>query len=105
MSNKIKDGQLRVWWIPQVPMKPFYVMVNNLEEAKLMLDTLADYDKFQYDNKVKPDYSNMGGLEIWDERDEEDEKGEKWADWGEEIGDDFDKYCENNNVRGKNNEI
>lgn len=41
MNNKIKDGQLRVWWIPQVPqmpMKPFYAMVNNLEEAKYRLN-------------------------------------------------------------------
>ena len=29
--------ELRVWWIPQVPMKPFYAEVETLREAKLLL--------------------------------------------------------------------
>ncbi len=54
----------RVWWIPQVPMSPFYVPVKTTEEAILILDTLARYDLFQIATNVKPDYSNAGGLEI-----------------------------------------
>lgn len=65
--------KLRVWWIPQVPMKAFYVPVENLVEAKLLLDTLANYDLFQYENRVKPDYCNAGGLHVF-------EDGE-WIDW------------------------
>lgn len=57
---------LRVWWIPQVPMKPFYYPVKDIETAKILLDVLALYDKFQYKNNVKPNYSNAGGLEEWD---------------------------------------
>ena len=91
----MKDKQLRVWWIPQVPMDPFYVLVNNLQEAKLLIDTLGRYDAFEFDNKVKPDYSNTGGLQIWDEELEADEDFEKWCDWtDEETGMDFDEYCE-----------
>lgn len=87
----MKDKQLRVWWIPQVPMEPFRVQVNNLREAKLLIDTLADYDNFQYHNNIKPDYSNAGGVEIWDEEIDE------WSDWyDEETGADFDEYCEEN---------
>jgi hypothetical protein len=56
----------RVWWIPQVPMKAFEVDVDTLAEAKLLIDVLADYDLFQYENKVKPDYCNTGGITRWD---------------------------------------
>ena len=80
-----KRGDLRVWWIPQVPMDAFYVSVNNAIEAKLILNTLADYDQFQLDNNIKPDYSNTGGLEVF-------EDGE-WTDWYEkEYGQDIDAY-------------
>lgn len=79
---KIIEGSLRVWWIPQVPMKPFIVPVENLREAKLLLSTLADYDIFQFENNIKPDYSNAGGLEVF-------ENGE-WADWEDEDGNSID---------------
>lgn len=89
-----KNGQLRVWWIPQIPMKPFEVLVDDLKQAKLLLDTLADYDAFQYENDIKPDYSNTGGLTIWEEDLDPDEDGLKWCDWyDEETGMDFDEYC------------
>lgn len=77
-----QPGSLRVWWIPQVPMDPFIVPVNNLREAKLLLDTLAKYDAFQFDNNIKPDYSNVGGLSVF-------EDGE-WCDWYDEDGNDID---------------
>lgn len=74
--------QLRVWHIPQVPMKPFYVSVASVNEAILILTTLWDYDAFQYENKVKPDYCNASGLEVF-------EDGE-WCDWCDEDGNDID---------------
>lgn len=74
-----KDGDLRVWWIPQVPMKAFNVPVKTVDEAKLLLRTLADYDLFQYENRIKPDYCNMGGLEVFE--------AEGWMEW---ESDDFD---------------
>ena len=55
--------KLRVWWIPQVPMKPFHFTVFTLCEAKMLIIALGEYDLFQYKNKIKPDYSNAGGLE------------------------------------------
>lgn len=81
-----EDKKLRVWWIPQVPMKVFHVEVRNLREAKLMLETLAYYDQFQFENRVKPDYCNAGGLEIFDD-------GE-WIDWENEDGLDIDNVDE-----------
>jgi hypothetical protein len=73
-------NQLRVWWIPQIPMTPFYVPVKSTDEAKLILETLANYDIFQFENNVKPDYSNTGGLEVlvdgeWEEWENEDGEG------------------------------
>ena len=92
--SKMKQGQLKVWWVPQVPMKSFDVLVDNLRQAKLLLDTLANYDLFQYENNIKPDYSNAGGLMIWDEDIDPDKNGEYWTIWYDpETGMDFDEYC------------
>ncbi len=79
-----KNGDLRVWWIPQVPMEAFYVYVQSLVEAKKILTVLADYDMFQYKNNVKSDYCNVGGLQIY-----EKEEGE-WLDWESEDGESID---------------
>jgi hypothetical protein len=72
-DEKPKEGDLQIWWIPQVPMESFNMPVASIEEATLLLKTLARYDLFQYENNVKPDYCNMGGLSIF-------ENGE-WTDW------------------------
>lgn len=74
---------LRVWWIPQVPMKAFYVPVASVAEGVKILDILANYDIFQYENRVKPDYCNTGGLQML-------EDGE-WVDWCSEDGDEDPK--------------
>lgn len=60
-----KQDELRVWWIPQVPMNPFWVPVANVAEAAKILEVLAFYDMFQFRNRVKGDYCNMGGLEVF----------------------------------------
>jgi hypothetical protein len=75
-------GQLRVWHIPQVPMIAFRVNVKNIEEAKKVLEVLATYDLFQLKHKIKPDYSNAAGLEIFD--------GKEWLEWEDKDGNDID---------------
>lgn len=91
--EEIKDGQLKVWWTPQVPMKSFNVFVKDIYEAKKIIDVLADYDMFQYKNNIKPDYCSTGGLAVWDDILEPDESGEKWTDWHDEETDyDIDDY-------------
>lgn len=52
----------RVWWIPQIPMEAFRVAVPDLETGILLCDVLASYDRFQFEHRVKPDYSNVGGI-------------------------------------------
>jgi hypothetical protein len=71
-------SDLRIWWVPQIPMKPFRVSVANLAQAKLLLKTLADYDRFQFENNVKPDYCNAGGLEVFRDGD--------WEEWESDDG-------------------
>lgn len=84
---KPQPGDLRVWWVPQVPGKALYIPVQDLNQAHLLLETLAHYDAFQYTNNIKPDYCNAGGLHEFD--------GEDWCDWiDEETGDEFEAYCE-----------
>lgn len=69
MSTKLK-----VWWIPQIPMKAFEVEVSSIQEGVQIMDVLAGYDAFQFENNVKPDYCNSGGIVVLDEDGE-------WVDW------------------------
>jgi len=80
-----KPNDLRVWWIPQVPGKAFRVPVASAAEAQALLNTLARYDQFQLENRIKPEFCNAGGLECF-------EDGE-WCEWyDEETGEDIDSY-------------
>lgn len=70
-------NQYRVWWIPQIPMKAFVVAVETAEQGQWLCDVLADYDAFQYEHRVKPDYSNAGGVQQlvdgeWEDVDDDD---------------------------------
>ena len=80
-KGKTEPIQLRVIWVPQVPMKPFIVPVESLREAAKILDVLSCYDLFQYENKVKPDYTNMGSLEVFDSNDTTDSPDGSWVNW------------------------
>jgi hypothetical protein len=78
--------EFKLWWIPQVPMKPFEVEIASIDEGRKLSTILANYDKFQFENKVKPDYCNVGGIsfrhpkvtegEWWDVPEDQDE----WQD-------------------------
>ena len=82
-------GDLQVWWIPQVPMKGFTVDVKSITEGAKILKVLADYDIFQFENNIKPDYSNAGGLLIWT-GDHDGEGNPGWNDWYDEETDEDD---------------
>ena len=85
--HKPNEGDLQVWWVPQVPMKAFEVPVKTPAEAVLVLDVLAKYDAFQFENNVKGDYWNAGGLNVF-------EDGE-WCDWySPEDNMDIDEWAE-----------
>lgn len=81
---------LKVWWTPQVPMDAFEALVPDVATAAAILDVLADYDAFQFENRVKGDYCNAGGLMIL--RDD----GE-WEDWEDPATcADFDEWRDEN---------
>ena len=84
-------GHLRICHSPQIPCKPFEVFPLSLEEAKKIMDILAQYDLFQFKNKIKPDYSNITTLEMWGEKEKE------WLSWEDDEGREFDEYCRDKN--------
>lgn len=65
MAKQTFDLKFRVWHIPQVPGAAFHVEVRDYAEAKRLQDTLADYDLFQFNNNIKPDYSNASGVQVY----------------------------------------
>lgn len=75
--------RLRVWHIPQVPGKPFYVYTDDIREAKKIMAILAVYDLSQLENRIKPDFTNTNGVQRYDETEKE------WTDWDIETEDDY----------------
>src|SRR5271166_1545240 len=57
--------KFKVWWKPQIPMKAFKTEVTSREEGLKLCNILADYDIFQFENNIKPDYCNTGGVIAW----------------------------------------
>lgn len=86
------DTHLQVWWSPQLGSKaitPFVMPVHSFNEAKLIYNTLANYDLYQHENAIKPDYSNMGGLQYWDEG------YQAWKEYTDEDGYSFSEVLMN----------
>ena len=65
--------KFRIWWLPQVGVgiKSFYKEVSSFDEGQLICDILADYDLYQLNNSIKPDYCNAGGIQYFDENDQD----------------------------------
>ena len=85
-------NKMRVWWIPQVGAinEAFHIPVQSVEEGRKVMDILSAYDAYQLQNRIKPDYCNVGGLEIYNPETEE------YEDWYFETEDgyfdDVDEY-------------
>lgn len=80
------EAKIKIWHIPQVPGKAFEVVVPDLATAVLLCNTLAQYDLFQYENNIKPDYANANGISIlfsgeteWESIDPDDEYDLEYA--------------------------
>lgn len=78
--------RFKVWHVPQVPMSPFEVEVGDYVTAKLIQNTLAGYDLFQYENNIKPDYANASGISVWVPQEQE------WWDVDDESLDEIVEY-------------
>lgn len=79
------EQKLRVWWIPQVGAgsEAFYVPVKSVEEGKRVMNMLAAYDAYQLQNRIKPDYCNTGGLQVYNP------EVADYEDWYLETEDDY----------------
>ena len=78
----------KVWYIPQVPMKSFDVEVENVEQAVKLYETIVKFSIFEFKNRIKPDYSDAGWIQYYNEEieDWEDLEGLDWyEDWEEEL--------------------
>lgn len=94
-ENGKHKGALRVWWISRVPIAddddPFEVDVSSVEEAVSVMEILARYDGYQWDHHIRPDYTSIGGLSVWDVHDDGSVDGSlgEWVDWEDpETGED-----------------
>lgn len=81
-----KEGDARIWWIPQIGMEGvFYHSVPSVEEGYRVCDILGRYDLFQFENRVKPDYANVGGVEIHEDGEWCEMDKEEW-EWRKQEG-------------------
>ena len=85
--SESKEGDLRVWWLPQMPCESFNVPVEDIKQAKFLLDALAKYDIFQFERNMKGFYANAGGLELFVDR--------EWIEWQSDDGLEIDDVDEN----------
>ena len=70
LSENPRFGHVRLWHVPQVPGPAFHwyfgdIKLGAVVLAQRMCDALAAYDAFQYANRIKPDYSNASGVEVF----------------------------------------
>ena len=76
--------KLRVWHIPQVGHNAtLYVPVETAKEGKKVMDILACYDLFQLEHRIKPDFCNTSGLQVFNEEEQD------WLDWFLETEDNY----------------
>jgi len=76
--------QYKVWHIPQVPGPAFEVRVASVKEGMRVLRVLANYDRFQYEHHIKPDYAKASGLAM------REGPGAAWEAWYDAKTDEYD---------------
>ena len=59
--------KFKLWYIHQVPGKPFESEIDDPKVGQLILDTLYQVALYQFDNNMIPDYANAGGINYLDE--------------------------------------
>lgn len=81
-----QDERFRAVYVPQVPMHALTVEVSSLEHAVIALQSIIALSIFEFENRVKPDYSDFGTIERWDteEQDWEAVEDEDWEALAEE---------------------
>ena len=80
-------GKLRIYY-HILGTKPFHKDVASPEEAKAVIDGIADFINQKIEEGIFPDHCSTAGLEYWDEEEQE------WLTWYDEDGRDLDEYFE-----------
>lgn len=75
-----KEGDLRVWHIPQVPGLPFNASITSIEDGRRIIVILDEYDRFQYRNNIKPEYISVNGIQRYSEDIDGELGGAGWID-------------------------
>ena len=65
---------------------PYHKEVSSVEEAKIMIDAIADFVNEKVKEGVFPDHCSVAGLE------EYDEEVKDWVTWYDENGLDFNEH-------------
>lgn len=60
-----------MWYIPQISMPAFEREFDSLLDAANALELLTGFALFEYANKVKPDYSDAGGVLYFDSNEQD----------------------------------
>lgn len=63
------------YYIPQVPMKAFEFETDDLVLAQTVLEQIVSFSIYEFENNVKPDYSDAAGIVRWEE---DGEGGHAW---------------------------
>ena len=69
----------RIYYIHNMPGKPFIYEVESPKVGLLVLDALYNTMLDLFDRHVIPDYANVGGVEYFDEHFQE------WHEWDEDA--------------------
>ena len=68
--------------------EPYYKEVSSVEEARTIVDAIADFVNAKVDEGVFPDHCSTAGLDEYDEEEKE------WGTWYDENGLDFNEHFE-----------
>ena len=86
-DGQLENGDLRVWYIPQVPSNnPFYVFVSSPEMAGKVISLLISFSDHEHQNHIKLSYTDASGLEVYEDG--------AWSEWYSEDGADIDEFTE-----------
>ena len=81
--------KLRIYYII-LGTKTYYKEVSSPEEAKIMIDAIADFVNTKVCEGVFPDHCSVAGLEYFDEEEQD------WLTWYDDEGLDFKEHFEEN---------
>jgi hypothetical protein len=83
------EGDLRVWYIPQIPGKPYEVDIPRragasdaayLQQAAFVIEAIIGLSIFEFENRIKPDYADMSGIARFEDGEWCDVEEDEYAD-------------------------